>query len=154
MRERGWQVVTVDIEERFRPSIVADVCHLPIRGHFDFIWASPPCIEYSREDQPWCRTGREPDHTIYQAVRAIIDQLVPTYWVIENVRGAIKYWGKWDYHFGPVYLWTNIPILSPVEVEPWKSRLSSKQRAERARIPYSISLTVAEAVEFFCAGQS
>ena len=46
----GWEVVSVDIEAKFKPTIIADVLDLPptIGKGFDFIWFSPPCKNFSR----------------------------------------------------------------------------------------------------------
>ena len=45
----GCEVVSVDIEERFNPTICCNVLELDYKmlGNFDFIWASPPCVSYS-----------------------------------------------------------------------------------------------------------
>lgn len=146
MRERGWSVVTVELDPRFRPDVVADVSRLPIRGRWDLLWASPPCTEYSREAMPWCRTGRPPDETLWRAAEAAITELRPRWWVIENVRGAIRYHGRPTRAYGPVFLWGDMPAFDAV-VLPWKERLSSKAKAERARIPFAISYGLAIACE-------
>ena len=46
-RESGWQVTSVDLEEKFKPTICCDVLELepePVLGHgnVDLIWASLP----------------------------------------------------------------------------------------------------------------
>lgn len=146
MRERGWRVTTVELDPAFRPDVVGDVARLPIRGTFDLLWASPPCTEYARESMPWCRTGRTPDDTLWRATVAAIAALRPRWWVIENVRGAVRYHGHPTRTYGPVFLWGCMPPFSAV-VKPWKERLSSKRKAERARIPYSISHGLAVACE-------
>ena len=50
-KERGYDVVSVDISDKFEPTVVADVLLFDYtvfpRGHFDVVWASPPCTEYS-----------------------------------------------------------------------------------------------------------
>jgi site-specific DNA-cytosine methylase len=50
-RELGWDVFSVDIDPKGKPSLVADVKQLmpeqiPYQ-QVDFIWASPPCTQYS-----------------------------------------------------------------------------------------------------------
>ena len=47
---RGWEVVSVDLDPKFQPTICCDVMELDeaALGHFDFVWASPVCTEYSR----------------------------------------------------------------------------------------------------------
>ncbi len=49
-RDRGWEVTRVEIVPEYRPEILADIAHWKPRydpGHFDFIWASPPCRVFS-----------------------------------------------------------------------------------------------------------
>ena len=52
LKEIGWDVVSLDIDPKFAPTIVADImdwdhtAYPP--GHFDVVWASCPCTEYSR----------------------------------------------------------------------------------------------------------
>ena len=52
-REIGWDVVSLDIVAKFNPTVVADVMDWDYAaafppGHFDVVWASCPCTEYSR----------------------------------------------------------------------------------------------------------
>ena len=52
--DRGWKVIRVDIDPRFKPDIVADVRALPLKPfHVDVLWASPPCQEFARNALPW-----------------------------------------------------------------------------------------------------
>ena len=50
-KEIGWDVVSLDIDPKFTPTIAADVMdwdHTTYPpGHFDVVWASVPCTEYS-----------------------------------------------------------------------------------------------------------
>jgi len=154
MRDRGWVVTTVDADPRFLPTIVADMKRFrwASRRPIDLLWASPPCVEFSRESMPWCRTGRAPSMDLLEATLRVVRQVRPRFWIVENVRGAIRhfepYLGKYFGHAGPVFLWgCPPPALALPHVEPYKERLSSAQRAERARIPYGISVAVAVAVE-------
>jgi hypothetical protein len=149
MVNRGWEVFTVDIDPRWNATVVGSITEVTSwpTSLIDLLWASPPCTDFARESMPWCRTGIAPDITLFREVHKLIDQLKPTWWVIENVRGAIPYFGQWQYHAGPIYLWTNLPFLPRVVVRPFKSKLSSRRRAERARTPAEISWAVASAVE-------
>lgn len=50
-RDRGWDVVTVELDPSHSPDITADLLDWrnPFHPHeFDFIWASPPCRVFSR----------------------------------------------------------------------------------------------------------
>lgn len=51
-KEAGWEVVTLDIHERFNCTITADILKVTAEqlskyGPFDFAWASPPCEAFS-----------------------------------------------------------------------------------------------------------
>ncbi len=149
MRARGWQVVTVELDPKFRPNVVADVSRLPIRGQFDLIWASPPCTEFSRESMPWCRTGNAPSLELWQAAERAIAELRPRWWVIENVKGAVPWIGRQPQRrIGPFYLWGRMPAFKVRgDLGRKKESFGSRQRAERAKVPMALSLALAEAVE-------
>ena len=152
MKERGWRVVTVDNNPIFTPVIVADIRSWSwLFDRPDLIWCSPPCNEFAREFFVWCKTGIDPDMSIVLACKRIIEEVKPTYWVIENVRGAVKwfkpYLGKPSRIIYPYYLWGHFPDLGHVRVRSNKEHLSSSAAAERAKIPYAISKALTYAIE-------
>lgn len=154
MCERGWIVVSVDIDQKFEPAIVADVHHWSYSGQRpDLVWASPPCVEFARESMPWSRTGSEPDMSIVLSCKRIIDETQPRYWIIENVRGAVpwfrRYLGEPALVVNPYFLWGHFPLLGKIRLTNRRSKESyhSSKSAERAEIPYPISLAVALAIE-------
>lgn len=154
MVERGWDVVTVDIDPSFGCSVTADVLTWTPPadlGPFDLVWASPPCTEFTRDFLPWLR-GRFPPPSldlVRSAIR-IIGDTSPRWWAIENVRGAIRHikpvLGR-PIQVGQAMIWGNLPSLGRVMVAPHKERLSSRKRAERSKIPYPISLATCVACE-------
>ena len=88
------KVITLDNEERFAPSILADVREWdPLTaftpGYFDIIWASPPCTEYSFAKTTGVR-DLDTANAIVVACRRIIDVLKPRAWYIENPRGLLQ----------------------------------------------------------------
>lgn len=146
MRDYGWKIITVDFDPSFKPDIVADVRQLKASDITDsrplLVWASPPCDEFAREFMPWSRTGKHPDMSIYLACRRLIDELNPVWYVIENVKGAQKYFGKANQNIGPFFLWTNLPPISKKLKYRNKESRSSSDHVGRAMIPYQISLRV------------
>ena len=148
MRDRGWEVISIDIEPRFSPDIVADVRSWSWHGaRPDLIWCSPPCTEFSRESMPWSRTGRRPDMSIVNACNRIVQESAPRYWILENVRGAKRYLGRPTAIVGPFYLWGHFPSLGYVRLNYKKESYPGQRPDLRAMIPYSLSLAVALAIE-------
>ena len=81
-REAGWKVTSLDLEPKFRPDILCDVLRWDFRaafppGHFDMVWSSPPCTEYSgRSDAAHGALPRATPRRI-----ACLD---PPLWVLKN----------------------------------------------------------------------
>ncbi len=153
MVDRGWKVVRVDINPEYNPTIVADVCEWSWRGpRPDLVWASPPCQEFSRWGMPWLRkkSPPQPDLSVVLACLRIIEEAQPRYWVIENVCGAVRFLRPLlgpPRKFGPFFLWGHFPDPGSVRVRHVKEKLPGRARAERARVPYELSLAIAVAVE-------
>ena len=86
-KEIGWDVVSLDIVPKFNPTIVADImdwdhtAYPP--GHFDVVWASVPCTEYSRAKTIGARDFANADAIVERTLQ-IIDYFRPTYWWLEN----------------------------------------------------------------------
>ena len=149
MTPPGWTTISVDNDPRVSPDVLADVREWQYQGERpDLIWASPPCTEFSREFFPWTRTGRSPDMSIYLACRKIIDASRPRWWIIENTRGAVPYFGPYQAVFYPYYLWGRFPPLGRVDLigRRHKDSYASTAKAERAKIPYALSRAVAHAI--------
>jgi hypothetical protein len=152
MLRPAWSVVDLDLDPNLVPSVVADIRHLPVDpGGFDLIWASPPCTYYSRRDQVGIFPNEpEPSHELVRAAIEIIRQGQPSWFVIENVRGAQRYWGRATYHLGPYYLWTNLPyrpVVGPLDSKLHLDRGPRRQRANRRSIvPLTLSLAIADQV--------
>src|SRR4051812_340560 len=87
-RAAGWEVVRVEMDERFDAEVHADVRAWSWQGRRPaLVWASPPCTEFSREAMPWCRTGKVPGMGLVDAADRIVRECNPSAWVIENVKG-------------------------------------------------------------------
>lgn len=109
-RRAGFETVTVDIEQKFKPDICIDILNLrrsKLPGHVDVIWASPPCTKFSllqsAKHFQSHRTGfrryyHEPktDEAIQalQVLRAtarLICQMSPVFYFIENPRAVLRH---------------------------------------------------------------
>ncbi len=151
MRERGWEVVTVDNDPRFEPTVIADVRTWQWTGRRpDLVWSSPPCTEFSRESMPWTRRGIVPDLAIVEACVRIAREANARYWLLENTRGALRWLksllGEPKYRMHPQFLWGCPPVgFQPSWVKLPKKRHSSPEL--RAIVPWHISLALARAVE-------
>jgi site-specific DNA-cytosine methylase len=153
MRDRGWDVITLDNDPRFGCEITADLRTWTWHGERpDLIWLSDPCTEFSRESMPWCKTGATPDLSVVLAGLRVIRAARPRYWVRENVRGSVSwvrpFLGEPREIHGPFYLWGNFPPLGKPQLKMRKKEsYSSTQPAERAKVPYAVSQALAVAIE-------
>jgi len=152
MRDRGWNVTTVELNPQFNPDVVADITTFEWGGcPIDLLWASPPCTEFSRESMPWCKTGKAPSLDLVEATLRIVEQAKPQWWILENTRGA-RPWlkpllGHPAARTGPVYMWGNLPPMLIPRILPYKEKLSGNRPDLRSIIPYELSRAVAIGVE-------
>lgn len=88
--DRGWKVIRVDIDPRFKPDIVADVRHLPLKPfHVDVLWASPVCTDFAKWGMRcFFPEPPDPDLSLVLGVRQAIDRFNPRFWAVENVRSS------------------------------------------------------------------
>ena len=134
----------------------------------DFLWASPPCDEFSLAyPAPRSVAAREgvldlyqPDMKPLKATLEIIAALKPRYWAIENVQGAIRYFepyiGRHRVRLGSIYLWGNFPVVGFTTVDSkHKQKLFAKTNANtenrsnvHAKTPLWVSDQVRIAVQY------
>jgi site-specific DNA-cytosine methylase len=92
-----YEVLSLDIEGKYNANITADILNWDYKqypvGHFDIVWASPPCTEYSvlLYALPNRHRNLELADTIVERVLEIIDYFQPSVWFIENPQtGLLK----------------------------------------------------------------
>jgi len=130
----------------------------------DLIWASPPCDEFSlAHSAPHAIHTREhpnepydPNMDYLEATLDIIKMLKPRYFVIENVRGASKFFTEMigtkprQILGNAQFLWGNFPLIDPPK---YKSKAQVDKRHDplraniRAKIPIEISQSLLDAIE-------
>ena len=103
-KDRGHQVTTVDIEDKFKPNLCIDVMELKSEdfGHrYDIILASPPCNCFSvaslyrhwkkrmgisyPTDEATIKSIELVKHTL-----SLITELNPRWWILENPVGMLR----------------------------------------------------------------
>ncbi len=93
LADEGYEVLSLDIDPKFNPTIVADVLEWDLRaaypvGHFDVVFACPPCDQMSR-----ARTTKQRDMITAERLVArtleIVRHFRPALWFIENPRGGL-----------------------------------------------------------------
>ena len=104
--EFNWESISVDLilPATHRVDILEFDYKQYDRNYFDIVWASPPCVEYSKLQDCWLGRKRkgtlytkesqqicmlEADKLVLKALE-IIDYFKPTLWFIENPRGRLK----------------------------------------------------------------
>lgn len=97
----GHEVVTLDLDPKFHPTVVADVLEVraaDLGGPFDVVLASPPCEGFSvmnigrnwhHDHTPKTDTARL-GKAILERTVSLIGELDPAFWVIENPVGKMR----------------------------------------------------------------
>jgi len=151
-----WEILGIDNERSVRSwypydLLLQDILTLDpgrLTGQFDVIVASPPCTEFSTAI--WPKRLEQPNMDCVNMVKTIVARAKPKYWVMENVRGAIKYLGTPKLRYFPWYFWGNFPqFLKYAERAPNKGTKKGGVRWFRdprrvAMIPLEISVPLAK----------
>ena len=173
--KNGWTVTRIENNPVFGPGgehyvaftktiDVMDDIHKLYHGEVDFLWASPPCYEFSmayasiRSRRARAGIDHEPDMTLVNRTIELIELIKPRYWAIENVVGASKYFqpllGKHRLLLGSAMIWGNFPIIGFEALEKkWKAKQDTWSddpiRAnKKAKIPYWLSEQMRISVQY------
>lgn len=147
---------------------LVDILNLPLENlessvPIDLIWCSPPCREFSLGyHSPRVKAARNKENfdpnmdLLYKCIE-IIEYLKPRYWVIENVRGAIKYFkpklGEPRQILGAFVLWGNFPLIDLPRDFKHSKAMNDKHSSNplrsnwRALIPYPLADSLRMAIE-------
>lgn len=126
----------------------------------DFIWASPPCLEFSTAyNAPRSIANRagedfQPNLELVETAKDIIDYYQPDHWAIENVVGASKHLspalGRYQ-KIGPFLIWGNLPPVHAKVDDNHKEKVDQRHSPIRsnirARIPIEMSRAVFNAIK-------
>jgi len=166
-------VDTLDIAYPYQ-LILADVREWHPDKKYDVVVASPPCTEFSSLLRLAVARGqRGPANLklgieLVQACRRIINEVNPTFWILENVRGAEEhistFLGPPKLKRGPWFLWGEFPNFLLPESNAMKkcdSKVDAKAKRYdhlnsvlafnplrswfRSKIPLPLSLPMAQA---------
>lgn len=148
-RDHGARVVTLDLDPRTRPDVVADIRYLPLRlgpdvgRPVELLWISPPCTEFST-----ARPGRplRPSLDLHRAAMAAVRAIRPRWWIVENVRGAIPHFGIPAQKIGPWCLWGYFPFIAVSLSMQMHRKSDYHTAAQRGAIPYELSEALYRAV--------
>ena len=90
-RNLHWYVVSLDLKDADINIDILDWDYKQYpRGYYDFIWASPPCTEYSIAKQTGVRKLDKANKIVLKTLE-IIDYFKPLVWFIENPQtGLLK----------------------------------------------------------------
>ncbi len=97
--EFGYEIHTLDILQKFNPTFCCDLMTWDYKqfpkGHYDIIWASPNCKDYSVLNRISQRGKNMKDltlsNTLIKRVLEIIEWFEPKYWYLENPQtGTLK----------------------------------------------------------------
>jgi len=98
--QAGWQVITVDIEAKFKPTVIADITKIDWeqfkRDYLhdespDVLLESPPCERFSIACPQWPKLGIKKAMEIVGACLEAVVILKPKYWLLENPRGRLRW---------------------------------------------------------------
>ncbi len=163
-KDRGHEVNTLDIIGNH--TYVCDVREFVPEKKYDFIWASPPCTEFSIAKGIACK-DRNPDMSIVEACFKICK--TAPYWILENPRGCLRYFiGKptitvkySEYGYAcqkPTDLWLSDGFSFFYSTTKRNSNLKNMKYAIkkydtiirkdlRGCVPYGLSLAICKALE-------
>jgi hypothetical protein len=99
-KDRGHQVVTLDINHAFKPDITADIMTITkdnILFKPDIILASPPCEKFSvctigrnwEKSRPKTEEAKKAIELVMHTLK-LIDDLKPKFWIMENPTGMLR----------------------------------------------------------------
>jgi hypothetical protein len=126
--------ITIDLDRKTKPSIIADVRHLPLRHGLPVknLLMTPPCTYLSKARNPWPREGIQWNLEIVGACLEAAAHLKPEAWFLENPNGNLKR------IIGPAQ---GECVHSPRDIRRKRSQFwtNDKRALERAMLPLQLT---------------
>jgi len=93
-KEMGFETFTIDNNRNCNPDLCIDILNLSIKDipfKPNFIWASPPCIDYSHAKRSGVSFIEHSNMMVIKTLSLIV-ALSPEFWIIENPQtGTLKF---------------------------------------------------------------
>lgn len=168
-----WQVVTIELSKKFKPTICADVRALPLKADLEpeVLLASPPCERFSLMSNFFPKPGIREALEIVGACLEAVPYLKPKFWAMENPQGRLRWFIKkprttirysdYDCTYKvqkPTDFWGNIPFPMVKHIRRPRTERKGKHllnfytayradSAHNAKIPLGVSESVKKGVE-------
>jgi len=135
LEEMGYEVVSLDFNKKFNPTICVDICDWDYTDYdpeeFDLIWASPECRTFSvagggrhrkKNDIMGYTEDAELGNRMVDALLKIMNYFKPKKWFIENPRGLLKHYPPMKVLGDPLLVWYgNYNWLHPKPTHIWSN---------------------------------
>lgn len=172
-----YEVVTVELNKKQKPTVCADVRYLPFKKGIEpvALLASPPCNHFSLACLQFPRVGVKQALEVVGACFEAVAWLKPKRWIIENPRGRLRgiigkppqtiRYSDYDKNITMMKttdFWGNLMLpmvagerrIKGSGLENHLDRLHTRfpsttkeEQAERAKIPMGVSLAVKQGLE-------
>lgn len=167
----NWEVVSIDIDKKLKPTIVADINHLPLkeRSQPDLLAMTPPCDFWNLMSNQWPKKGIGDSLKIIGSCLDAVVYLQPKKWLLENPKGRLRwflgkpaqtiYYSDYDFNYKaqkPTDLWGNIRLGMPKAIRRPRTKINGKHTpdfykaftndpSKNAEIPLGVSQAILEA---------
>lgn len=165
----GWEVVTVDNEPKFKPTLCTNIlstckqeiqcfCKEELSSYEKIvIVASPPCERFSFGNRMFPKKGVRKALEIVGAVFELIAEIRPHYWIVENPKGRLRWFignptssvNLSDYGYiykKPTDLWHNLAFPLIDSEKPYDKTWLRRNPTVRALMPLGLSEAILKAV--------
>jgi hypothetical protein len=174
--DSDWEVIRIDISKKFKPTICADVCYLPLKENLQpaCLLMAPSCERFSLMGAGWPKKGIAKALTLVGNCLEAVTYLKPKKWLLENPKGRLRWfigiprqsirYSDYDLTYQsqkPTDLWGNIDLPFCKHVHRPRTNRGAKSgvrqtfnftsayrcsTAERGRIPIGVSQAVKQGV--------